>query len=156
MSSRALASIGLLLSIYAVFVEYKVHTLKPGEEFTALCDIDALQAKCRYVQHSNSAIYSDSFKICTRFIGCAMDKRKVALGGDSPVINPDEQLVLISSPFLSCSSAPYLHSPLVDFPVTLGLSHTAAYWMSPMQLWVSYTTFGFSCSSTRLASFNAI
>ena len=46
---RSLALVGLVLSMYAVFVEYKVHNLQPGEEFSALCDIDALQASCRYV-----------------------------------------------------------------------------------------------------------
>lgn len=46
---RAIALVGLVLSAYAVFVEYKVHHLQPGEEFTALCDIDALKASCRYV-----------------------------------------------------------------------------------------------------------
>jgi hypothetical protein len=42
-----LASIGLMLSLYAVYVEYKVHHLAADEEFVALCDIDALQASCR-------------------------------------------------------------------------------------------------------------
>ncbi|GKY94459.1 hypothetical protein MPSEU_000411800 [Mayamaea pseudoterrestris] len=46
---RNIAFVGLILSLYAIFVEYKMHHLRPGEEFTALCDIDALQASCSTV-----------------------------------------------------------------------------------------------------------
>lgn len=45
-----LAASGLLLSIYAIYVEHKIKlSLKdPSLDFTALCDIDAIGASCRY------------------------------------------------------------------------------------------------------------
>jgi hypothetical protein len=42
-----LALVGLILSLYAVYVEYKMATKKEGEEFTALCDIQQIGASCR-------------------------------------------------------------------------------------------------------------
>jgi hypothetical protein len=51
-SNRFLSAIGLVLSVYAVYVEHKVEHLDPDEEFTALCDIQALNASCRYVHYS--------------------------------------------------------------------------------------------------------
>ena len=42
-----LASLGLVLSLYAVYVEHKMEHLDENEEFTALCDIDAIGASCR-------------------------------------------------------------------------------------------------------------
>jgi hypothetical protein len=48
-STRFLSVIGLVLSVYAVYVEHKVEHLDADEEFTALCDIQALNASCRYV-----------------------------------------------------------------------------------------------------------
>jgi hypothetical protein len=50
-STRFLSVIGLTLSVYAVYVEYRVEHLSPDEEFTALCDVPALGASCRYVQY---------------------------------------------------------------------------------------------------------
>jgi len=60
LSTYALATIGLVLSLYAVYVERKVERLnehrsdnageeEPAEieEFTALCDIEAIGASCR-------------------------------------------------------------------------------------------------------------
>ena len=45
--------LGLILSAYAVYVEWKVHHIQEveqdvEEEFTALCDIEAIGASCRY------------------------------------------------------------------------------------------------------------
>jgi hypothetical protein len=58
-SNHFLAGIGLILSVYAVYVEYKVEHLSPDEEFTALCDIQALNASCRYVVvHITEPLYS--------------------------------------------------------------------------------------------------
>ena len=48
-SSRFLALVGLVLSLYAVYVEHKVEYKDPDEEFSALCDIEAIGASCRYV-----------------------------------------------------------------------------------------------------------
>jgi hypothetical protein len=48
-SKPFLSTAGLTLSLYAVYVEYKVEHLSAHEEFTALCDIQALNASCRYV-----------------------------------------------------------------------------------------------------------
>lgn len=47
-----LSSLGLVLSLYAVYVEYKVEHLHDNpddeeEEFIALCDIKAIGASCR-------------------------------------------------------------------------------------------------------------
>lgn len=47
-----IASVGAVLSVYAIYVEYKVHqieTLGIGDEFKALCDIDAIGASCSSV-----------------------------------------------------------------------------------------------------------
>lgn len=44
---------GLVLSLYAVYVEYKMEHKDPEEEFTALCDIERIGASCRYEQHSS-------------------------------------------------------------------------------------------------------
>jgi hypothetical protein len=46
--------LGLVLSAYAVYVEWKTHhqqdhPLEELEEFTALCDVNAIGASCRYV-----------------------------------------------------------------------------------------------------------
>jgi hypothetical protein len=49
LSTRFLSWIGLILSTYAVYVEYKVEHLSADEEFSALCDVPALGASCRYV-----------------------------------------------------------------------------------------------------------
>ena len=35
--------------MYAVYVEYKTHHLQQDEEFSSLCDIEALNASCRCV-----------------------------------------------------------------------------------------------------------
>jgi hypothetical protein len=51
-TTRNLSWIGLILSAYAVYVEYKVEHLAPDEEFSALCDVPALGASCRYVLYS--------------------------------------------------------------------------------------------------------
>lgn len=48
--SRNIAcGIGWILSAYAVYVEYKMHTKPEEEEFTALCDIQAIHASCSNV-----------------------------------------------------------------------------------------------------------
>ena len=47
LTTRNLSWIGLILSAYAVYVEYKVEHLSPDEEFSALCDVPALGASCR-------------------------------------------------------------------------------------------------------------
>ena len=41
------AMLGSILSAYALYVEHKMAHLPPDEEFTALCDIDAIGASCR-------------------------------------------------------------------------------------------------------------
>ena len=43
------AVVGIILSLYAVYVEHKVAHKSPDEEFTALCDIETLNASCRWV-----------------------------------------------------------------------------------------------------------
>ncbi|CAB9509680.1 epoxide reductase complex subunit 1 [Seminavis robusta] len=50
----AISFVGLVLSIYAVYVEWKVHHIREApeemeEEFTALCDIQAIGASCSQV-----------------------------------------------------------------------------------------------------------
>ena len=47
-----LATAGLVLSIYAVYVEWKMHTMEENQdsmedEFSALCDIESIGASCR-------------------------------------------------------------------------------------------------------------
>lgn len=50
MTTASVISIaGIILSAYALYVEYKVHHLAEGEEFTAMCDIEAISASCRLV-----------------------------------------------------------------------------------------------------------
>lgn len=48
---QILCLLGLILSVYAVYVEYKVHQMNASdsmeEEFHALCDIEAISASCR-------------------------------------------------------------------------------------------------------------
>lgn len=48
-----LSVVGFILSVYAVYVEWKVHTIQASEDleggFSALCDIDAIGASCRCV-----------------------------------------------------------------------------------------------------------
>jgi vitamin-K-epoxide reductase (warfarin-sensitive) len=44
-----LSTAGLVLSLYAVFVEYKMESKPEEEVFTALCDIDAIGASCSTV-----------------------------------------------------------------------------------------------------------
>ena len=46
-SSTRMAFLGLLVSLYAVYVEYKMANKSPEEEFSALCDIDQIGASCR-------------------------------------------------------------------------------------------------------------
>lgn len=48
-NAHSVASLGLLLSLYALYVEHKTTLLKddPTEEFVALCDIRSLGASCR-------------------------------------------------------------------------------------------------------------
>jgi hypothetical protein len=46
-SPSFLAAVGIILSGYALYVEHKVHHLKDGEEFSAMCDIEAIKASCR-------------------------------------------------------------------------------------------------------------
>ncbi len=41
------AIVGSILSMYALYVEHKVAHKSPDEEFTALCDIDVINASCR-------------------------------------------------------------------------------------------------------------
>jgi hypothetical protein len=45
-----LAVMGLVLSVYALYVEHKVKRAQedPSLDFTALCDIEAIGASCRY------------------------------------------------------------------------------------------------------------
>ena len=43
------AVVGIILSLYALYVEHKVAHKSPDEEFTALCDIQQLNASCRLV-----------------------------------------------------------------------------------------------------------
>lgn len=56
------STLGLVLSCYAVYVEWKVHHLSVvddiEEEFTALCDIQSIGASCRYVQYDTSSTRS--------------------------------------------------------------------------------------------------
>jgi hypothetical protein len=47
MSTKLLSIAGLILSIYAVWVEHKMETKDPDEEFSSLCDIEAIGASCR-------------------------------------------------------------------------------------------------------------
>jgi hypothetical protein len=48
--TRLFAVVGVILSMYALYVEHKVaHKLPSDEEFTALCDIEIIGASCRYV-----------------------------------------------------------------------------------------------------------
>ena len=44
-----LATAGLILSLYALYVESKLHDEDLEEEFVALCDIEAIGASCRCV-----------------------------------------------------------------------------------------------------------
>jgi hypothetical protein len=48
-STRTLTTFGLVLSLYAIYVEHKAkHASEdPSVEFTALCDIEAIGASCR-------------------------------------------------------------------------------------------------------------
>ena len=46
-SRTFLAVAGLALSLYAVYVEVKMEHKPEEEEFTALCDIEAIGASCR-------------------------------------------------------------------------------------------------------------
>lgn len=46
-SSSTLAIAGIILSVYALYVEHKVQHIAEAEEFTALCDIEAIGASCR-------------------------------------------------------------------------------------------------------------
>ncbi|KAI2508976.1 hypothetical protein MHU86_5471 [Fragilaria crotonensis] len=48
-SPSFLATVGIILSGYALYVEHKVHHLKEGEEFSAMCDIEAIKASCSAV-----------------------------------------------------------------------------------------------------------
>ena len=50
-NSHNVASLGLLLSLYALYVEHKSAAVKddPEDSFVALCDIKALGASCRCV-----------------------------------------------------------------------------------------------------------
>lgn len=50
MPTWLLAVLGLVLSVYAVYVEHKVNRAHedPSLDFTALCDIEAIGASCRY------------------------------------------------------------------------------------------------------------
>ena len=47
-SSSTLAIAGIILSVYALYVEHKVQHIAEAEEFTALCDIEAIGASCRW------------------------------------------------------------------------------------------------------------
>ncbi len=49
-SPLRLSLFGLLLSMYAVYVEHK--TAQEGDDFVALCDISAIGASCRQVLES--------------------------------------------------------------------------------------------------------
>jgi hypothetical protein len=42
------AVVGVILSMYAVYVEHKVAHKAPDEEFQSLCDIEEIGASCRY------------------------------------------------------------------------------------------------------------
>jgi hypothetical protein len=44
---QILCVIGLVLSLYAIYVEHRNSTKQTDENFTALCDIDFLGASCR-------------------------------------------------------------------------------------------------------------
>ncbi|KAL7569849.1 hypothetical protein ACA910_008518 [Epithemia clementina (nom. ined.)] len=43
------SAVGLVLSAYALYVEYKNEHKAPDEEFTSLCDIEAIGASCSAV-----------------------------------------------------------------------------------------------------------
>jgi hypothetical protein len=63
-SSQKMAAVGLLVSSYAVYVEYKMKTKTETEDFVALCDIEQISASCRYVelmkrQHRSDVIHKD-------------------------------------------------------------------------------------------------
>lgn len=51
-STSRMAFVGLLVSLYAVYVEYKMEHKGEEEEFTALCDIEQIGASCRCVNVS--------------------------------------------------------------------------------------------------------
>lgn len=44
-----MAFLGLLVSLYAVYVEFKMKHKEEEEEFTALCDVEQIGASCRCV-----------------------------------------------------------------------------------------------------------
>ena len=50
-SNGSLAILGFIFSAYSVYVEHKIHDdsngIDDGDEFKALCDIDAIGASCR-------------------------------------------------------------------------------------------------------------
>eukprot|EP00816_Leptocylindrus_hargravesii_P005709 CAMPEP_0196803010 /NCGR_PEP_ID=MMETSP1362-20130617/2478_1 /TAXON_ID=163516 /ORGANISM="Leptocylindrus danicus, Strain CCMP1856" /LENGTH=149 /DNA_ID=CAMNT_0042174431 /DNA_START=33 /DNA_END=479 /DNA_ORIENTATION=+ len=48
-SVNLLATIGLILSLYALYVESKIHDEDLEEDFVALCDIEAIGASCSTV-----------------------------------------------------------------------------------------------------------
>jgi len=40
------ATLGVILSVYALYVEHKISNKPPEEEFSALCDIESIGASC--------------------------------------------------------------------------------------------------------------
>lgn len=48
-----MAMVGLLVSLYAVYVEHKMKTKSENEDFVALCDVEQIGASCRYVVRAN-------------------------------------------------------------------------------------------------------
>jgi hypothetical protein len=54
------AILGWILSSYALYVEHKVAHKSPDEEFSALCDIQQINASCRYEEWKGFYLSMDS------------------------------------------------------------------------------------------------
>ena len=51
------AALGMILSLYALYVEHKISHKSEDEEFSALCDIESIGASCRYDEKSLYCLY---------------------------------------------------------------------------------------------------
>ena len=146
------AIVGCILSMYALYVEHKVAHKSPDEEFSALCDIEQLNASCRWGACGFDLLWLGLASLSSCLWLCTKTKRRIRVRGGTETPNKTSVLSidLISlsishlifhfyysfAPlciFTCVSTATYSNCPRVGCWPILELFRRTVSWIFPMQ-----------------------
>ena len=81
------AIVGCILSMYALYVEHKVAHKSPDEEFSALCDIEQLNASCRWGACGFDLLWLGLASLSSCLWLCTKTKRRIRVRGGTGTPN---------------------------------------------------------------------